>query len=173
MTTVASDTTTPVVRPATRADLLTVFRIEQSAFPQPWPYSVFERYLDEPGFLVAESRAGPCPEAASGDRNCVVGYVVADVVADHGQRLGHVKDIAVAERRRGEGVGRRLLGRALTVLAGRGVTATKLEVREGNDSALALYRSFGFVHRGTLSNYYSNGEDALVMIRELDRPATS
>jgi ribosomal-protein-alanine N-acetyltransferase len=156
------------IREAERADLLAVFHIEQEAFPQPWPFSAFERFLDEPGFLVAQMRESESPRetATVGDDGRVVGYVVADVVPNHGDGIGHVKDLAVAEECRGEGLGKRLLGRALRALADQGATSVKLEVRRSNDVARALYRQFGFRHRGTVPHYYSNGEDALVMVRE-------
>ncbi|WP_415379006.1 ribosomal protein S18-alanine N-acetyltransferase [Halosimplex sp. TS25] len=171
MTTVAPDESAGPdvrIREAERADLLAVFHIEQEAFPQPWPFSAFERFLDEPGFLVAQVRdAEDSRETATvGDDGRVVGYVVADVVPNHGEDLGHVKDIAVAAERRSEGIGRRLLQRALTALATQNVASVKLEVRESNDAAMDLYRRFGFEHHGTLPGYYANGEDALVMVRE-------
>jgi ribosomal-protein-alanine N-acetyltransferase len=140
------------VRPAERADLLAVHRIEQTAFPQPWPFRAFEQYLDDAGFLVAED--GP-----------VVGYVVADSVPNHGRPLGHVKDLAVREDRRGEGIGATLLRRALGELDSRGVGSVKLEVRESNRRARQLYERHGFVHRRTVPRYYSDGEDALVLVR--------
>lgn len=153
MTTVLPPERGPHIRQAERADLLAVHRIEQAAFPQPWPFGAFEGYLGESGFLVAEDRA-------------VVGYVVADAVPNHGRPLGHVKDIAVRRDRRGEGTGSRLLERALAVLESRGVASVKLEVRESNERAQALYRRFGFVHRRTVPRYYSDGEDAFVFVRE-------
>jgi ribosomal-protein-alanine N-acetyltransferase len=143
----------PRIRQAERADLLAVHRIEQSAFPQPWPFDAFERYLDEPGFLVAVDGA-------------VVGYVVADTVPNHGRPLGHVKDIAVRSDRRGEGIGAAMLGRALGVLDAREVASVKLEVRQSNDRARSLYRDHGFVHRRTVPRYYSDGENALVLVRD-------
>jgi ribosomal-protein-alanine N-acetyltransferase len=141
------------VRQAERADLLAVHRIEQAAFPQPWPFDAFEQYLNEPGFLVA-------------DAGGIVGYVVADSVPNHGRPLGHIKDIAVREQQRGQGVGSTLLKRALGVLASRGVASVKLEVRESNTGARRLYRDFDFVHRRTVPRYYSDGEDALVLVRD-------
>lgn len=141
------------IRPAIRADLLEVFRIEQASFPQPWPFSAFEGFLDAPGFLVA----------AAGDG--VVGYVVADTVPNHGRPIGHVKDIAVRPDRRGEGLGASLLERALSILAGEGTSRVKLEVRADNDEAIRLYRGFGFSHHHTVPRYYDDGEDALVMLR--------
>jgi ribosomal-protein-alanine N-acetyltransferase len=130
-----------------------VFRIEQASFPQPWPFSAFEGFLDAPGFLVAVAEEG------------VVGYVVADTVPNHGRPLGHVKDIAVRPDRRGEGIGASLLERALAVLAREDTARVKLEVRAGNDAAIRLYRGFGFTHHHTVPRYYDDGEDALVMLR--------
>ena len=157
MTTVPdSDTEPPTVRPAANSDLLAIHRIESAAFPQPWPFSAFESYVGEAGFLVAV------------DDDEVLGYVVADTVPNHGTPLGHVKDLAVDADHRSEGIGRRLLARAIGVLRDTGAGSVKLEVRISNEVAISLYRSFGFEHRRTIPNYYGNGEDALVMMRALD-----
>ncbi len=155
------------IRQAERADLLAVFHIEQEAFSQPWPFSAFEGFLDNPSFLIAQTTRGSRRETATvGDDGRVVGYVVADRVPNHGEAIGHVKDIAVASECRGEGLGRRLLGQALRTLADEGVTSVKLEVRRSNDVARALYRAFDFEHEGVVPRYYDNGEDALVLVRE-------
>jgi ribosomal-protein-alanine N-acetyltransferase len=151
------DSDQPPVRRVERDDLVSIHRIEKASFPQPWPFSAFERYLDESGFLVADS-TGP-------DEATVVGYVVADTVPNHGSPLGHIKDIAVDPDHRGEGIGSTLLQRALGVLDDVEAGSVKLEVRATNDGAIALYREFGFEHRRTIPNYYGNGEDALVMVR--------
>ena len=142
------------VREAARADLLDVFDIEKQSFSQPWPYAAFERLLDATGFLVAE------------DDGEVVGYVVADTVPDHGTPIGHVKDIAVAPDRRGEGIGRTLLSQALMRLFVEGADRVKLEVRAGNERAQALYEAFDFEVHHVVSGYYDDGEDAYVMVRE-------
>jgi ribosomal-protein-alanine N-acetyltransferase len=142
------------VRQAEPEDLLAVQRIERASFPSPWPYSAFERFLGQPGFLVAEEDDG------------LVGYVVADIIASHGRPVGHVKNLAVHPDRRGEGVGTTLLSRAMTVLTGGGVDSVKLEVRASNDAARELYEQFGFEPVHELSNYYENGEDAVVLVSE-------
>ena len=149
----------PSIRGVERADLLEIHRIEQSVFPQPWPFSALENYLGEAGFLVAETEADGVPEVA--------GYVIADTVPNHGTPLGHVKDLAVRPDYRRAGVATALLRRALSVLTAAGAGSAKLEVRADNDGARRLYRRFGFEHRKTIPNYYSNGEDALVMVRLL------
>jgi ribosomal-protein-alanine N-acetyltransferase len=151
------------VRQASRGDLLAVFRIEKRSFPQAWPYAAFERFLDEPGFLVAESDGA----GVASNTGEIVGYVVADSVPNHGVSIGHIKDLAVAPEHRGEGIGRLLLARALTTLASEGVGRVKLEVRETNAAALSLYRDFGFEVHHAIPEYYDDGEDAYVMVREM------
>lgn len=153
-TVVPSNAVGPRVRQAEPADLSAVYRIERSAFPQPWPLGAFEQFVGQSGFLVAED-AG------------VVGYVVADVAANNGRALGHVKDLAVSSGRRREGIGSLLLANALQVLDGRADTV-KLEVRESNERALSLYRDYGFEYHQTVPDYYSNGESALVLVRPLE-----
>lgn len=155
MTTAADRIEHAGIRQATRGDLLDVFRIEKESFTQPWPFSAFERHLGDPGFLVAEG----CTGAA--------GYVVADTIPNHGRPLGHVKDLAVHPDARGDGLGRSLLSRSLAVLGAQGVQSVKLEVRRSNDVAISLYRDFDFEYLRTLPRYYSDGEDAFVMVARL------
>jgi ribosomal-protein-alanine N-acetyltransferase len=155
VTATAPDSTEqPTIRQAERADLLSVYRIEQVSFEQPWPFTAFEGYLGEEGFLVASN-------------DSVVGYIIADLVPTHGRNLGHVKDLAVHESRRGEGIGTQLLNRGLAILDAQGAHSVKLEVREGNTNARRLYRQHGFEHRRTIPGYYSDGEDALVLVTGL------
>jgi ribosomal-protein-alanine N-acetyltransferase len=144
-----------VIRQAERADLLDVNRIEKTCFSQPWPYAAFERFLDEPGFLVAV------------EDESVVGYVVSNVVPNYGRDIGHVKDLAVHPDARGRGVGRRLLQRALVSLSIAGAALVKLEVRESNETALSLYRDEGFETMRRIPRYYGDGEDALLMVLDL------
>jgi ribosomal-protein-alanine N-acetyltransferase len=143
------------VREAERADLLDVLGIEKRCFTEPWPYAAFESFLDEPGFLVAEREGS------------VVGYVVADVMPNHGRDIGHVKDLAVAPEARGIGLGRLLLRRGLLSLSFSGAAVVKLEVRVGNDPALSLYRDVGFDPARRVPSYYADGEDAYLMMLDL------
>ena len=153
VTTVSPSSSGLQIRPAERADLAAVHRIEQTVFPQPWPAGAFERFLGKPGFLVAED-------------GLVVGYIVADIVESHGRTVGHIKDLAVRTDRRREGIGSTLLVHALEVLSGH-VGTVKLEVREGNEGAIGLYRRHGFSYRRRLPGYYADGEDGLVFTRTL------
>ena len=195
------------IREAVRADLLDVLHIEKRVFPQPWPYSAFERHVDAPGFLVSETDANSDPETPAGESSggespggadadvsdgeipgdvelggerggtlgsltavgdSIRGYVVADELSNHGQPLGHVKNLAVHPDCQNEGVGSALLARSLSVLAGQGARGAKLEVRRGNDAAIALYRSFDFERLRTIPDYYADGEDALLFVVDLE-----
>jgi ribosomal-protein-alanine N-acetyltransferase len=158
------------IRQAVQADLLAVLRIERASFDQPWPFSAFERYLGEPGFLVATRGSGASEDYQTGPTasESIVGYVVANLVPNHGRSFGHVKDIAVHPDHRGEGVGAKLLERALRVLEIRGAQSVKLEVRASNERALSLYRDFGFEYLRTIPRYYDDGENALILVVDLD-----
>jgi len=169
------------VRPADRADLLDVLRIERASFSEPWPYAAFESLLDAPAFLVAvgeaerseasKERAGAERHASREDadgENTLLGYVVGDVMPNHGRDIGHIKDLAVRPEARGRGIGRRLLREALFGMALAGATVAKLEVREGNDAARSLYREEGFEPTRRISQYYDDGEDALLLVVDLE-----
>lgn len=93
----------------------------------------------------------------------VVGYAglaLADDTAD-------VMTVAVAPWAQRRGTGRALMGDLLAVGARRGVHEVFLEVRAGNDPALALYRSLGFEHLARRRDYYGRGADGIVMRRRL------
>lgn len=157
------------IRPASRADLLAVYRIERSSFSQPWPFVAFERYLDAAGFFVAEDvtvaaerRAADGPDLDGG----VVGFVVADVTPTYHAPIGHIKDIAVDPDHRRNGLGRTLLRSGIAACRAEGARQIKLEVRVGNDRAIELYRAHGFRPLRRIDSYYEDGEDALVMVRD-------
>lgn len=150
------DTSELTIREADRADLLAVFRIEKVVFPQPWPFASFERFLGDPGFIVAV-RDG-----------AVVGYGIADVSSSHERDLGHLKDIAVHPQVQGEGIGRALLRRVLLSMAVAGANVVKLEVRERNEVAQSLYDDVGFERVRRVPGYYDDGEDAYVMVLDLE-----
>ncbi|MFB6195828.1 MAG: ribosomal protein S18-alanine N-acetyltransferase [Haloplanus sp.] len=143
------------IREAEESDLESVVSIERESFGQPWPYTAFERFLDEPGFLVADREGA------------VVGYVVGDVTPNFGRDVGHVKDLAVAPPARRRGIGRSLLVQSLLTLAVDGAELVKLEVREGNEAAQTLYRDIGFETARRIPRYYRDGEDALVMVLDV------
>lgn len=66
------------------------------------------------------------------------------LVTETAKRQAHLAQLAVAPSTQGRGVGRALLAHAASRLRERGFDTLSLMVSRGNESAVALYRSFGF-----------------------------
>lgn len=73
----------------------------------------------------------------------VAGYVAAEV---HSDGTGYIDYLGVAPNARRQGVGRKLVMDATTLLLRSGVRSVHLTVRERNTAARALYESLGFTH---------------------------
>jgi ribosomal-protein-alanine N-acetyltransferase len=148
-----------VLRRAVAADLPALAAIEQACSSSPWTEAqIAEEMGAAPGgVLVIE--AAPGPEGSSGP--CA--YCAFRVVLDE----AHVMNLAVAPHARRRGLGRRLLSCALRVAARAGARVALLELRAGNEGALALYESFGFRRVSRRREYYRQPvEDALVLVLE-------
>lgn len=150
------DTEDVTVRRATQADLLAISRLEKRVFDEPWDYSAFEGFVDEPAFLLAEVD------------DELLGYIVADWIPNFGRELGHIKDLAVDPDARRNGVARLLLRHSVSRLVVEGVTRIKLEVRAGNTAAQQLYADEGFETVRRVPRYYSDGEAALILVYTLE-----
>lgn len=97
----------------------------------------------------------------------LVGAAVVLLRADSAD--ARLYSIAVAGPARGRGVGRVLLGACEAAAMAAGRTGLRLEVRESNAQALALYRVSGYEVTGRIGAYYADGEDALRLRRALFR----
>jgi ribosomal-protein-alanine N-acetyltransferase len=146
------------IRPARRADIAAMARVERNNFSDPWSPEQLDRALTWPG-----SAAFVC---LTGD--AIVGCVIGRVVVDQAEILS----LAVEQGYRRRGLGEQLLDVALTAMADRGETTAWLEVRQSNLAALALYQAHQFATTGTRRDYYRDPtEDALILRRDLVAPA--
>jgi ribosomal-protein-alanine N-acetyltransferase len=59
------------------------------------------------------------------------------------------------------------MSKLIEALIEAGASRVLLEVRESNKSAINLYKKLGFEVIGEVERYYSNGEKAIVMAKEL------
>ncbi len=83
----------------------------------------------------------------------------------------HVMNLAVAPRRRRQGLASRLLLALIDEALGLGASHLTLELRASNEPARLLYERFGFTPVGVRPRYYGD-EDALVMwALDADAPA--
>jgi ribosomal-protein-alanine N-acetyltransferase len=166
------------VRPMEPRDISRVMRIANTLDDAPhWPVSAYQSALiveAEPRriALVAEMLEPVEPELAAPESDamaprCVVGFVVASLVAGEAE----LESIAVASEAQRRGIGGQLLGHLLTALKKLSVTRVNLEVRASNLPALALYRRHGLRETGRRVAYYGDPvEDAVLMNLDLGRP---
>ena len=147
------------IREFKKADFQTLWQIDQICFEPQLAYSQKELafYMQRPGSftLVAED------EAESG----ILGFIVAE----NRRRTGHIITIDVIEKARRSGVGSALLQAAEEKLLEAGAAAVALETPVNNAAAIRFYKSEGYYVEKTLTAYYSNQMDALLMTKELGR----
>jgi ribosomal protein S18 acetylase RimI-like enzyme len=79
----------------------------------------------------------------------------------HGARVARLYSIAVDSRHRGRGLAEALIRDAERIAERRGSVTLRLEVREDNGAAIALYRRLGYRPIGRYANYYADDSDAL------------
>ena len=131
---------------ATHAEV--VADLHAGAFARPWSAIDFEGMLAERDILADGLFLGA--QAAP------VGFALSRRVLDEAEIL----TVAIAPDGRGRGLSRPLLAHHLSELRLRGVRRVHLEVEEGNEPALRLYRSLGFEEVGRRSAYYAKADGA-------------
>lgn len=158
----------PLVRPMATSDLDSVVRIEGQSFPHPWTQDQFLAELQrEPVSRchvaeVGDEEDDSVPYAPS-MKGTVVGFIMAWLVVDE----LHITNLAVAPEARRGGVAATLLEQSIREAVELGAVWCQLDVRASNAPARELYGRFGFKPLGTRKGYYLNGEDAVVMGKEL------
>jgi ribosomal-protein-alanine N-acetyltransferase len=92
----------------------------------------------------------------------IVGFVIGD--RRRSQNLGWIASIAVHPDHRRRGFGTRLLQACERELD---TSRVRLSLRRSNAAALQLYRQQGYKETDRWPKYYRNGEDAIVMEKEV------
>jgi ribosomal protein S18 acetylase RimI-like enzyme len=92
----------------------------------------------------------------------MIGFVAGDPRPRDG--WGWIATLAVDPRYRQKGVGRALLHACESKL---GVPRVRLTVRPSNHAAISMYEKEGYTTTDIWKAYYNDGEDAMVMEKEL------
>ncbi len=121
--------------------------IESDSFTDAWSEQSLLQSLKSPAFVGFVF----CEQEVAG----YVGLICADVA--------EVALIAVKRQFRRLGIGQKLMLRAIDHAKDAGCEAMLLEVRSSNLPAQGLYKKLGFAPLAIRKNYYSDGEDAIVM----------
>lgn len=130
-----------------------VAALEKLCFADPWSETSVASELDNPLslWLIAE------------EEGTVQGYVGSQTVMDETDMM----NIAVHPDCRRRGIAAALIGELVNQLREHGSHVLRLEVRESNVPAIALYESMGFTQLGLRKNYYRNPkENALILGKE-------
>lgn len=143
----------PRVSDMSLADLDDVERIAAQGFRPPWTRAHF---VEELGRAVSR-----CRVLRARDGGPAIGYAISWIVAGEQTLLS----IAVDPAHRRAGVAHALLEDLLEEGARRGAAECFLEVRPGNEAAVALYRAHGFEVHDVRPRYYDDGEDGWIMRR--------
>ena len=141
-------------RPMNQLDLVPAFAIEKSAYgKEAWNMAQLKE------------------EFAGKDRMYVVGEFGDELIAYAGvvnlAGTADVLTLTVADEHRRKGIGRELLRRLIDWSRTQKCEAIMLEVRVGNEEAIPLYESFGFIEISRRKDYYGPGKTAIVMRKEL------
>ena len=92
-----------------------------------------------------------------------IGFITYSVNID----TADMQDLFVTEDYRKKGVGYALVSAFMEGAKSNGVKKLFLEVRESNLPAVNLYKKAGFTFLSIRKKYYSDGENALVLVKEL------
>ncbi len=130
-----------------------IIAIERKSFPQPWSYSLFLSELSNrmATYFVALWQGK------------VIGYIGMWIVWEE----AHITTFAIHPAYRRKGFGEKLFTYALSYALSQGCKEVLLEVRVSNFVAQHLYRKLGFRAVGRRRGYYTDGEDAIVMKKDL------
>ncbi len=140
------------IRPMVEADLDTIVELEQQIFVDAWSRSSFEAELEN------KKISHPLVLEADGQ---IAGYAV---VWSFYQEL-HIANFAIHPDFRKRGFGTQLLKYIFDRF--KDAKIAFLEVRRSNEPAIRLYQKFGFKALTVRKRYYRDGEDALVMVKDL------
>lgn len=142
------------LRPWKYEDILRISEIEKECFPkEPWSFQMLASSFETDSFygLVAE------------DEGEIIGYGGFTAAADSAD----IDNIAVLEDFRRGGVAKAIVEELCKKAKQQGVEKLFLEVRVSNYAAMGLYLKCGFKGVYARSRYYPDGEDCLVMVKEL------
>ncbi len=117
--------------------------------------------------MLAEAANDEVPSNGKTRPSSTVPNILGFIVAEARRGAGHIITIDVVAGARRSGVGTALLRAAEEQLLRAGVAAVALETPVNNATAIRFYKEKGYFVEKTVTGYYSNQMDALVMAKDL------
>lgn len=147
-----------IIREFRLPDLKRILEIEEMSFDDPYPPSILKDiYNLGAGFLVAQD--------TNKHSNIIVGYIIFWIRYED---EGHIISLAVDKNYRRNRIGSQLVDMATDIFTRYGLKTIKLEVRAENKGARNFYKNLGFVEEKVITAYYENGDDGIIMSKELN-----
>ena len=139
------------IRQAKLYDVPALARIERDSFGSPWSAEEITKDVTAGGNVYVAVAEYGAEKAGYGEIRFVAGEA-------------QIYNIAIAPEFRREGIGEALLRHMIAKAEDNGCELVTLEVRGGNEAAMALYTKLGFREVGRRKGYYAKGgEDAVLM----------
>ncbi len=142
-----------LIRAAELTDVGAVMNLEQGSIIHPWTENDIKT-------LITDMNKRCIVADLDGEIVC---YVGAESVLDE----CNIGNIVTAKEHRGNGYATTVLGVLLNLLRQNGISKVFLEVEDGNEPAISLYKKHGFAQYGYRRDYYGQGKDAILMSKDL------
>jgi ribosomal-protein-alanine N-acetyltransferase len=140
------------VREAGPLDARVLAALHRACFERPWDEAAMAQFTSAPGTLCLIGSLG------DGASRVACGLLIARKADDEAEIL----TFGVTPPCRNQGLGTALLQTAVERLRASGAKRLFLEVADGNEAALRLYRSCGAAPVGRRQGYYDHGADAAI-----------
>ena len=145
----------PNIRRAVPPDITAIVAIEKESFIDPW----------EPAVFLEAFTCFPTTYFVAVCDGILAGFIIGGLENTGENIYGHLCNFGVSTIYRRRGIGRLLVKRLEHQFSLELATGVQLEVRVSNTAAQRFYRRLGYRDIFIIENYYSNGEDALVMMK--------
>ena len=142
-----------IVKNLFKSDICSILEVFKDNFSDGWNEKMLISAFDSGRFLCLGAE----------ENNELLGVITVSIGIDDADIEGVVIKKAFLRR----GIGKLLVKSALDQIKDRNIEKVFLEVREGNFPAKNLYESFGFKPVSVRKKYYIDGENAIVMVKEL------
>ena len=149
-----------LIRHAVTADFNALLAIDEASFPGSVAYNA-----NELAYFMNRDGAETIVAEEGGE---IIAFLIMEV--HRNRRAATIVTLDVREDYRRSGHGTRLVNRSEEILRDYGAEMYDLQVDVNNRSAIRFYKKHGFKVVRTIPNYYANGHDAYLMLKELSAP---
>ena len=141
------------IKPASWRDLFAVQEIERACFKEDaWPLIELMAALTFPGTVRLKAE----------NSHRIAGFIAGDIRRN--EQTGWILTVGVLPPYRRQGLAATLMFHCEQAMK---MPQVKLSVRRSNQPAIQLYQKLGYAQVDVWSNYYHDGEDGIVMVKNI------